>query len=119
VPPPRITDRPFTLDKEPLEGKEKTAVTGQTEKPQAQKSPAPKDQIPIQKKKRQLAWIEIELVDQEGKPVPNEVYRVQLASGLVREGLLDHRGNARISGIEPGTCKVSFPAIHPDEWEKA
>lgn len=61
-------------------------------------------------------WIEIELVDQNGKPVASEPYRVTPPDGPARTGTLDDRGFARVDGITPGTCEVTFPKIDGREW---
>lgn len=62
-------------------------------------------------------WIEIRLVDEEGSPVCNERYRIELPGGTVAEGSLDHDGVARVEGIDPGTAKVTFPEIDQEAWE--
>jgi hypothetical protein len=66
-------------------------------------------------------FIEIELVDDESppKPVAFRRYRVELPDYSTREGMLDARGRARIDGIDPGTCKVSFPDFSDDDWRAA
>ncbi len=69
--------------------------------------------------KKVKTWVEIELVDQDGNPVPNEKYRLVLPDGTVQEGTLDENGRAGAEGIDPGTCKVSFPDIHAKEWDPA
>jgi type VI secretion system secreted protein VgrG len=75
-----------------------------------------KDEGEDQKK----SWIEIELVDEEDNPVPGERYKVTLPDGkTVAEGTLDEKGYSKISGIDPGTCKITFPALDKDAWEKA
>jgi uncharacterized protein (DUF2345 family) len=68
---------------------------------------------------KKTAWIEIELVDEEDEPVPGEKYEVKLPDGSVAKGTLDGDGFARIDGIEPGTCEISFPKLDKDAWEKA
>jgi len=62
-------------------------------------------------------WVEIQLVDLEGAPVPNERYRVTLPDGSVKEGQLNEDGWMRESNIDPGTCVVAFPDIHREEWD--
>lgn len=64
------------------------------------------------------SWIEIELVDQKGRPVAHERFRVK-APGLDRplEGFLDDKGFARIGGIDPGTCVISFPNLDAASWK--
>ncbi len=54
-------------------------------------------------------FIEIELRDADGQPVPNEIYRLYLSNGEVREGKLDGNGYAKEAGIRPGQCRVVFP----------
>ncbi|MEN6426758.1 MAG: type VI secretion system tip protein VgrG [Phycisphaerales bacterium] len=57
------------------------------------------------------SWIEIELVDEEGNPVPGERYEVQLPDGSVAQGCLDHEGKARVEGIDDGNAEVRFPDL--------
>jgi len=64
-------------------------------------------------------WIEIHLKDPDGKPIPDEEYRVKLPDETIQSGRLDDEGKARIEGIPPGQCEVNFPQIHGDEWEPA
>jgi hypothetical protein len=57
-------------------------------------------------------WIEIELIDDNGDPVANEAYEVELPDGSKRTGKVDGKGRARVDGIlAGGTCKVSFPGL--------
>lgn len=67
---------------------------------------------------KKKSWIEIELVDKQGKPVPGEPYKVTLPDGeTFAEGTLDEKGYARVDGIEPGTCKVTFPRLEKQAWK--
>lgn len=72
-----------------------------------------------EEKKEELSWIEIELVDEEDEPVPGERYKVILSDKTVAEGTLDEKGFARIDGIPKGDCKVTFPDIDKEAWEKS
>jgi hypothetical protein len=65
------------------------------------------------------AWIEIRLVDTQGKPIPGERYRLRLPDASIVEGLLDEEGKARVEGILSGQCKVSFPGFDAREWRAA
>ena len=64
-------------------------------------------------------WIEIRLVDQDGKPVGGQKYRVTLPDGRKVSGVLDKYGAARINGFAPGECTVCFPDIDQREWKAA
>ncbi len=63
-------------------------------------------------------WIAIELVTPSGKPIPREPFIVELADGTRTGGRLDTLGKVRIEGVDPGTCKVSFPERDAKEWKK-
>lgn len=62
-------------------------------------------------------WLAIELLTPDGKPVPHEPYRVELPDGRSLFGKLDNLGRARIEGVNPGTCQVSFPERDAKEWK--
>jgi type VI secretion system secreted protein VgrG len=68
--------------------------------------------------KDKKSWIEIELLDQNKKPVAGEPYRITLPDGqTLAEGTLDDKGQARVEGIDPGTCKVTFPQRDKRSWK--
>ncbi len=69
----------------------------------------------------ELTWIEIELVDEADVPVPGMAYRVELPDGSVSEGVLDDKGLARVEGFLKGSgqCKVTFPSLDQEAWDKA
>lgn len=56
-------------------------------------------------------FIGIELVDHSGKPVANAAFVVTLPDGKPVRGALDQNGKARIEGIDPGKCVVTFPTV--------
>ena len=64
------------------------------------------------------SWIEIEMVDEEDEPGPGEKYKITLPDDSVAQGTLDDKGFARIEGIDSGTCKITFPELDKDAWEK-
>jgi type VI secretion system secreted protein VgrG len=72
-----------------------------------------------EEKEEKTSWIEIELVDEEDQPVAGEKYEITLPDGRVAKGTTDQNGLARIEGIDPGNCQVSFPKLDKDAWEKA
>lgn len=62
-------------------------------------------------------WIEIELVDGEERPVPNERYAAELPDKRIVHGFLDKDGKAKIANIPTGQCRVKFlgPSTHPQD----
>lgn len=75
---------------------------------EAAEQPPPPDEV---------HYIEIELIDDEGKPVANEAYVIELPDGTQRTGRTDGMGRAKITGIDPGTAKVSFPDLDKKAYE--
>jgi len=81
------------------------------------KAHKPKSDEDDEKKK---SWIGIELVDEEDQPVAGEKYEITLPDDSVAKGTLDQNGFARVEGLEAAvTCKVTFPNLDKDAWEKA
>lgn len=74
---------------------------------------------PTEEDIEEKSWIEIELVDEEDQPVPGEKYKITLPEGSVAQGTLDNKGFARVEGIDPGTCQITFPNLDKDAWETA
>ncbi len=74
---------------------------------------------PYRKDEAKTSWIEIELVDEEDQPVPGERYEITLPDGSVARGTLDQYGFARVDGIDPGNCRITFPRLDQEAWERA
>ncbi len=58
-----------------------------------------------------LTFVEIELVDMQGQPVAGEFYVIALPNGTQHSGVLDELGRARVDGLDPGNCQVTFPKL--------
>ncbi len=68
--------------------------------------------------KDKKSWIEIKLVDEDGKPIAGEPYQIKLPDGTtVADGTLNEKGIARVEHLDPGTCKVTFPNLDQDAWK--
>lgn len=73
-----------------------------------------------EEKKQKKSWIAIKMVDEDNGPIAGETYRITLPDGeTVAEGTLDGKGCARIDGIDPGSCKITFPDLDKSAWEEA
>lgn len=67
-------------------------------------------------KLRLRTWIEVQLLDDNDQPVAGAEYAITLPGGKVVQGWLDETGVARLEGIPPGVCQVSFPKLDKDTW---
>lgn len=72
----------------------------------------------IPPKPGEKAFVEIELKDQDGNPVPNAWFRVEFPDGTVKEGRTGGAGKAWVPGPKEGTVKVSFPGLDGGSWEQ-
>jgi hypothetical protein len=80
--------------------------------------PVFKPPSPEEAEEEEKTWIEIELHDMDGNPMAGERYRVTLPDGSYTEGTLDGNGRARVDGIDPGDCQVTFPEFDQSGWEE-
>jgi len=87
--------------------------------PAAKKAAGGGDSSSSSNTKTKKTWIEIRLVNKKGAPVPGAKYRLKLTDGSTEEGTTDEFGSARVTGIDPGMCEVSFLEFDAKEWKKA
>ena len=64
------------------------------------------------KKEEKKTFVAIELKDEDGLPKAGAKYRVTLPDGSVKEGFLDLEGKAKVEGVDPGNCKITFPDLY-------
>lgn len=79
----------------------------------------PKSAPPPAQDNKTFVAVQLLSDEPEPKPVPFKRYRIVLPDESVREGMLDQAGRALITGIDPGTCKVSFPDFDAADWKPA
>lgn len=68
------------------------------------------------------AWVELELVGEDGTGLADHRYVLTLPDGSTREGKTDSDGLARIEGIaakDGDTCSLTFPDLDRAAWEPA
>ena len=53
-------------------------------------------------------WVEIQLMDAEQNPIPNEDYKIIFADGQEKSGKLDEKGKAVLKDLPPGGYKIIF-----------
>lgn len=101
-------------------GKDKT-YSGGAALPAGQMDPgiAGYEWPPVEEEKKETSWIEIEMVDEEGQPWPNEEYELTLADGSVKRGQLNARGLAHVNLPEKMVCQIGFPKLDRRAWERA
>lgn len=74
---------------------------------------------PPKEDKKTFVAVQLLSDEPEPRPVPFKRYRIVLPDESVREGQLDQLGRAVVTGIDPGTCKVSFPDFDAADWKAA
>lgn len=117
---PAGPESPFEADK--ADPGEMTEVKARQKETQTGKygSPSVEPHKPSKKdEEKKPSWIEIEMVGEDDKPIVGEAYRIKLPEGSVVEGTLDDKGFARVDGIEPGNCQITFPNLDCEAWERA
>ncbi len=101
---------------EKLKAEQRQAKSGKYGSVQTKSYQPPKTE---QEKQEKQSWIAIELLDEEGNPVPGAEYSVTLPDGeTVAEGTLDEKGFVLLDGIEQGTCQVRFPRLDGRDWKR-
>jgi len=63
-------------------------------------------------------WVEMQVVDMEGNPVPDKKYICVLPDGSVRDGSLDKSGRVRFDGIDPGNCVFTLTELDREAWDR-
>jgi type VI secretion system secreted protein VgrG len=64
-------------------------------------------------------WIEVELKDQNGKPITGEAWQITAPDGGTFTGTTDEKGVGRLEGIDSGNCKITFPRFDKYSWKRA
>jgi hypothetical protein len=62
------------------------------------------------------AWIEVQVLDMDNKPVPGVRYEIRLPDGYKVTGTTDRAGLARYDGIFAGQCEICLPEFDREAW---
>ena len=68
-------------------------------------------------KEKKKTWIAIKLTRSDGSPGAGEPYEIGMEGQVLASGTLDEKGEARVDGLDPQTCKVSFPNLDKSAWK--
>lgn len=61
-------------------------------------------------------WIEVTLLGQDDKPIPEQRVRLTVPTGEIYTGVLDSAGRYRKEDLSPGVCTIAFPDLDGDVW---
>ena len=64
-------------------------------------------------------WVEMEVVDAQGKPLSGQAFVCMMPNGIIEQGNLDKRGRVRFEEIDPGECVFSLTGLDRETWERA
>ena len=87
-----------------------------TEQLQALGDAAP-NRFVVQSCKTNPHWIEFQLVDKQGEPVPGEPYKVRLPDQSVHTGTTDQEGKVRFECITAGEATICYTGLDTKEWQ--
>jgi len=59
----------------------------------------------------ELKPVEFSLKDSQGKAMADVAYEIELPDGTRKKGKTDGSGKAKVEGVPPGACKLSFPDL--------
>jgi uncharacterized Zn-binding protein involved in type VI secretion len=104
--PPVVVVPPMMTNPSPSQQSNNTSQSSSNASSSNTPPPQVKSPPPTGPKK---TFVAIELKDEAGKPLVGERYVIELPDGSKKQGFLDMNGKARVDGIDPGNCKITFP----------
>ena len=85
-------------------------------KPLSKMAPAGGAAANSKTEEKKTASVEIEMLDEDDKPVAGLPYQIKMPDGSVSSGTLDGKGYAKVDDCEPGEVEISFPDLDKDAW---
>lgn len=68
----------------------------------------------------ELTWIDVQLNDKDGNPVPGERFQIWTKDGeVIASGTLNDQGYCRVENVPKQTYKITFPAYDKRAWKPA
>jgi type VI secretion system secreted protein VgrG len=116
VPPTAPTDAKEAADSSPGQVESVQAGSYSTTPPKYG-SQTVKTHVKNEENKDKTHWIEVELVDDQGQPVPGEPVDIECPDGSVATRSTDEKGLARVDYLDPGSCKIKFTKLDKDAVE--
>ena len=62
-------------------------------------------------------FVKLRLLDEDGQPLADEMFRITAPDGTVFTGLTDAKGFGELQGLPAGQCQFEFPLLDRDTWE--
>ncbi|MCC6877813.1 MAG: carboxypeptidase regulatory-like domain-containing protein [Sandaracinaceae bacterium] len=79
----------------------------------------PQGEEPAPAETRELDWIEVEIVDGQGHPMPFVQVEIELPNGQSRRQMTNENGWLRLDAIPAGQCTVRLPRWDRSAWRPA
>src|SRR5262245_4186278 len=96
-----------------------TAESGEVSTVKAEAMEKKKKKASGKEDPKKTSWIELVLVDMNGKGIAGESWEIEAPDGQLFSGTTDQNGKARLEGIDPGSCQITFPRLDKEAWEPA
>lgn len=81
-----------------------------------QKKPKPAPVPPLDMRHDEMAWVGIELHDEQGYAIKNERFELYKGDKKISSGTTDKYGMARVIYLNPGNYDVCFPNMDKKKW---
>lgn len=62
------------------------------------------------------SWVEVDVKDASGDPLPYQKVQITDAEGTVRTAYSDANGLVRVNGMAKGACKITLPDLDQSSW---
>lgn len=86
---------------------------------QTRPTPPPPREAPSEPPTPRPTYIDVVVVDPEGRPITDRPWRMRLPDGSIASGMLGPDGRVFLDGIEGGICTLSFPTREERDWRPA